>query len=263
MARVVVLIVEALFTALCIVLAIVNFRHWQGCRGFDKNDAAMRRRALEHRLEAMEAEVRENSHQLHDLLERLESRFDISKMVDLRELKRECHEDASRVVKHLAEDNPPPMPAFAAGDGVNRDDGYRDDVLREGGGDDRYGGDQASGNYGDQPNEGGAGGGYDDRVLDLPPTEERAEACRNWRTQHAVSPGVSWGSLPLDLQATWRDYDCDIFVQDAVEGMLAGADAHEAQVEKLAAKREARAAAGLDDDLLEKDDYVGDISSMD
>ena len=44
--------------------------------------------------------------------------------------------------------------------------------------------------------------------------------------------------------------------------MLAGADAHEAQVEKLAAKREARAAAGLDDDLVEKDDYVGDISSI-
>ena len=92
-------------------------------------------------------------------------------------------------------------------------------------------------------------------------TTRALDARRGNRTQ-AVSPGVSWGSLPLDLQATWRDYDCDIFVQDAVEGMLADADSHEERVQQLAERREERAAAGQDD-LIEPDDFVGDIKSTD
>ena len=115
------------------------------------------------------------------------------------------------------------------------DDVYKDDVLAEGGGDDRYG--EPSGEESPE----------DDRVVDLPPTEERREACRKWRTDHAVSPGVSWGTLPADLQRTWRDYDCDIFLQDAVQGMLANEGEHAERRESL----DAKAASRLDDDFFD------------
>ena len=154
------------------------------------------------------------------------------------------------IVAHLAEDHAPPMPQFGeVGEGASTtfgDDVYKDDVLAEGGGDDRYGEETEA---------------LDDRVVDLPPADERRDQCRAWRTQHAVSPGVSWGTLPADLQKTWRDYDCDIFLQDAVQGMLADAEEHVERRESL----DAKVAARLDDDFFDDkgdDDVVGDISSI-
>mmetsp|Transcript_27820 Transcript_27820/g.83439 ORF Transcript_27820/g.83439 Transcript_27820/m.83439 type:complete len:262 (+) Transcript_27820:1435-2220(+) len=248
-----VVVMEGLFAALCIILVLVNVRHSHGC-GAGKSDAELRRLALEHRLEAMETEVRENSQHLHALLERMETRFGVSGLVDFREVKRECHAEASVVVSHLAEDHPPPMPQFAEPDaaGRNADDAYVDDVLREGGGDDRYGAEFNGGGNGEAAGEPGS---YDDRVVDLPSTEVRTEKCRQWRTEYAVSPGASWGTLPLDLQQTWRDYDCDIFVQDAVQGMMAGAAEHQAREEFLESRPK------RDDDDFD-DDVVGEIESV-
>ena len=249
-----IIILETLFTALCVVLVLVNLKYNHGCGGYDPGSATSRRVALERRLEAMEVEARENAALLHEVIMGLEDRFGITKMMDLRELKKECHAEAAEIVAHLAEDHAPPMPVFgdtsSEGDGTTfGDDVYKDDVLAEGGGNDRYGetGEEAS--------------PEDDRVVDLPPTEERREACRKWRTDHAVSPGVSWGTLPADLQRTWRDYDCDIFLQDAVQGMLADAEEHAERRESL----DAKIAARLDDDFFDDkgvDDVVGDISSI-
>ena len=70
---------------------------------------------------------------------------------------------------------------------------------------------------------------------------------------------MSWGSLPLDLQGRWRDYDCDIFLQDSAQGMLADSAAHRAR------------AASFDgpggkmppfDDFLDDVAAVGDIESI-
>ena len=72
---------------------------------------------------------------------------------------------------------------------------------------------------------------------------------------------MSWGTLPADLQRTWRDYDCDIFLQDAVQGMLANEGEHAERRESL----DAKAASRLDDDFFDDkgdDDVVGDISSI-
>ena len=249
-----IIILETLFTALCVVLVLVNLKYNHGCGGYDPGSATSRRVALERRLEAMEVEARENAALLHEVIMGLEDRFGITKMMDLRELKKECHAEAAAIVAHLAEDHAPPMPVFgdsspSEGETTFGDDVYKDDVLAEGGGDDRYGETSAE----ESPE--------DDRVVDLPPTEERREACRKWRTDHAVSPGVSWGTLPADLQRTWRDYDCDIFLQDAVQGMLANEGEHAERRESL----DAKAASRLDDDFFDDkgdDDVVGDISSI-
>lgn len=51
-------------------------------------------------------------------------------------------------------------------------------------------------------------------------TEQLPEAqarplCNKWKASYGVQPGVSWGSLPGDLQEKWKSYDCDIYVADS------------------------------------------------
>mmetsp|Transcript_9399 Transcript_9399/g.30666 ORF Transcript_9399/g.30666 Transcript_9399/m.30666 type:complete len:213 (+) Transcript_9399:87-725(+) len=191
-----VVILQALFLATGLVLLIDIVRHAHGCIGTKMSSPeVLKQRALEHRLESMEAEVKENSLLLQNFLMSLEKQFSLSEVVDLRDLKRRCHDEAKVVVAKLAEDPPPPMPNFDTAeelDGLLKvDDRYDDDVFR---------------------GQGGA---------DLPSVKERMETCQGWRLQYAVAPGVSWGSLPLDLQETWRAYDCDIYLQEAVKAILA------------------------------------------
>ena len=162
-----IIILETLFTALCVVLVLVNLKYNHGCGGYDPGSATSRRVALERRLEAMEVEARENAALLHEVIMGLEDRFGITKMMDLRELKKECHAEAAEIVAHLAEDHAPPMPVFgdsspSEGETTFGDDVYKDDVLAEGGGDDRYG--EPSGEESPE----------DDRVVDLPPRKNGA-----------------------------------------------------------------------------------------
>ena len=35
--------------------------------------------------------------------------------------------------------------------------------------------------------------------------------------EHAVTPDMSWGTLPAVLQKKWTAYDCDHLVQDAIQ----------------------------------------------
>ena len=42
-------------------------------------------------------------------------------------------------------------------------------------------------------------------------------ACLRWRSEHAVTPDMSWGTLPAVLQKKWTAYDCDHLVQDAIQ----------------------------------------------
>lgn len=192
------LVIQSVFIVVGLLLVFVNVRHAQPC--VSKNDEALRRSALEHRLRSMEKEVKENSEVLHKFLMSLESEFAVSESLDLLTLKRECHDEAAAIVAKLAEDPPPPMPSFEG-----------DAVLE--GADDKYPDDDVFG--GKDPLE--------EELFpeeELPPIDERSASCSQWRTQYGVSPGLSWGNLPLDLQSRWRTFDCDIYLQEAVHGML-------------------------------------------
>ena len=249
------LVAQALFVAIIIVMILINVKHAQGCRGYDAGDPALRRAALEHRLVVMEKEVKENSELLHAFITNLDAIFDITAMTELRALKRECHAEAVAIVGQLADGAPPPMPTFTTpgADDLTtfRDDLYQDDLFAA------SKNDFTEARYDDAIAGGGNSPYGDDRVLDLPPTEERSKSCREWRTAHAVSPGVSWGTLPLDLQMKWKDYDCDMFLLDSVQGMLADADSHEERAKSLAAAPDQ---GSFVDDYL--DDFVGEISSI-
>ena len=69
-----IIILETLFTALCVVLVLVNLKYNHGCGGYDQG-ATSRRVALERRLEAMEVEARENAALLHEVIMGLEDRL--------------------------------------------------------------------------------------------------------------------------------------------------------------------------------------------
>uniref|UniRef100_A0A7S3NPI7 Uncharacterized protein n=1 Tax=Aureoumbra lagunensis TaxID=44058 RepID=A0A7S3NPI7_9STRA len=214
---------QAMFLATGLVLIIDVVRHAAGCMGGEgMNGEVLRRKALEHRLESLEKEVHENSQVLHKFLMSLETQFGVSELIDLRELKRECHDLAQGIVANIADSPAPPMPSFDTLDSFqSKDDQLADDDIFEGHAkfDDRYGA------LGDIPNEGfeeqsHLGDDVFGEQADLPSTEERSATCREWRSTYGVSPGVSWGQLPLELQNKWRRYDCDIYLQDSVQGML-------------------------------------------
>jgi hypothetical protein len=44
------------------------------------------------------------------------------------------------------------------------------------------------------------------------PEDVARPACTDWKAEYSVEPGVSWGSLPFDLQEKWKAYDCDTYV---------------------------------------------------
>ena len=51
---------------------------------------------------------------------------------------------------------------------------------------------------------------YDDFTEEASITDaEAAKACEKWKADYSVVIGVSWGSLPQDLQQKWMQYSCD------------------------------------------------------
>lgn len=41
---------------------------------------------------------------------------------------------------------------------------------------------------------------------------EAVTRCANWKKEYHVEPGVSWGTLPFDLQEKWIQYSCDYHI---------------------------------------------------
>ena len=58
---------------------------------------------------------------------------------------------------------------------------------------------------------------FDDTESPLITDEEAMKACTRWRDEYSVVLGVSWGSLPINLQSDWKKYDCDYHLQGANE----------------------------------------------
>ena len=38
---------------------------------------------------------------------------------------------------------------------------------------------------------------------------EAKNLCLEWKKMHNIEPGVSWGSMPFNLQQKWQQYSCD------------------------------------------------------
>lgn len=61
---------------------------------------------------------------------------------------------------------------------------------------------------------GGAAGGINsERIGEISPDPERAQACSMWKQDYGVIPGVSWGSLPKTMQLEWKYNNCDMLIK--------------------------------------------------
>ncbi len=52
----------------------------------------------------------------------------------------------------------------------------------------------------------------EEEVTSLLSDAEAEKTCLEWKSKYSVSPGVSWGDLPFDLQQKWLEYSCDYFL---------------------------------------------------
>ena len=44
--------------------------------------------------------------------------------------------------------------------------------------------------------------------------EEAYKKCHEWKDEYNVVLGVSWGTLPYDLQTSWKTYECDYHLSE-------------------------------------------------
>ena len=64
--------------------------------------------------------------------------------------------------------------------------------------------------------EGAGGGGGDEQPQALKDNLSDSDArhfCESWKQEHNVVVGVSWGSLPFDIQQKWLQYACDYLLR--------------------------------------------------
>mmetsp|Transcript_11963 Transcript_11963/g.23732 ORF Transcript_11963/g.23732 Transcript_11963/m.23732 type:complete len:227 (-) Transcript_11963:152-832(-) len=217
--------------------------------GESSSEATLKRQALEKRLLTLEQETLQNNLLFEKFIRRLDDQFEITKGVDLTAIKNAAHFGAQSVSALLAEENAPPMPSFSElysdpstlNDALDGSMGGLDDQFGYRG-DDRYGGGGGGGSGGKEPGSmeladdkvdmygdpnkewkddfsGGSGAEKDDwksneaeLTKDTVAEDIARPACNDWKAEYGVEPGVSWGSLPLDLQGKWQAYDCDTYV---------------------------------------------------
>jgi len=227
--------------ALALVLVLVNVKHSMLCQagGESAAEAILQRQALEKRLLALEQETLQNNMLFEKFIRRLDDHYEITKGAQITEMKNEAHFAAAAISARLSEESAPPMPSFAsvyedptslnnAIDGAMETlDDYQYGMSKER--TDEFGGGAWEGNTGSQEAKlvddlygweeqkgeaGGAGGAADYTYQQKPDvSDEEAKAqCIEWKTTYTVEPGISWGSLPFDLQNKWKLYDCDKWI---------------------------------------------------
>lgn len=224
--------VVPLLLALAVVLIVMNIKHSMECLGSGEgaDEAALKRQALEKRLLALEQEALENSILLEKFIRRLEDKFSLSKAAPLSDLKQASHAEAMFISGRLAEEPAPPMPSFSEMYSDPETLNNEIDNAMDRFDDDLYG--DPSGAEGDGAEEARLDAYAELELVDetgrtpLPERDaapmlspqEASQICARWKDEYDVTVGISWGTLPLDMQDQWRQYNCDLYAQDAGEG---------------------------------------------
>jgi hypothetical protein len=130
---------------------------------------------------------------------------------ELELISQESQDEAVRISLLLASQPAPPMPQFYM------DQKYTDaenlaDII-----DDRF---EAKDDYEKDSKKKFK---YDDFTEEVSISDtEAAKACEKWKTDYSVVIGVSWGSMPQDLQQKWMQYSCDYHLDKSRGGLSEG-----------------------------------------
>ena len=169
-----------------------------------KSDQELFIEAINHRLQAAENENARNTQRMNSLLNTIRKELGPIDQTEMDALVSESADEAVRVALLLAAQPAPPRPYVYT---ETEASGYSNVVV-----DDQEGG----GIWGKQV-EGSTGGIIDDwKYMNGASKEEisisdaeATEFCLSWKSQYEVVPGVSWGTLPTNLQQKWMLYSCD------------------------------------------------------
>ena len=143
---------------------------------------------------------------LDKIIHLVQSKLGKLEMAELEELTLQSQDEAVRISLMLAAQPAPPMPEFTIDSKYKNPEKLADivDDLFKGktAGDNNYpGGDAAYGRGSKQFD--------DDKSAFHISDAEALKACNDWKEKYNVVIGVSWGSLPYDLQQKWMTYSCD------------------------------------------------------
>lgn len=145
------------------------------------------------------------------LLHLMQSKLGKLEHQELELISQESQDEAVRISLLLASQPAPPMPQFYV------DPKYTDaeklaDII-----DDKF---EAKDDY---ETESKGKSKYDDFAEELSITDtEAAKTCEKWKKEYSVVIGISWGSLPQDLQQKWMQYSCDYHLDKSRGGVGGG-----------------------------------------
>lgn len=155
---------------------------------------------------------------MEKLLNSLQSRLIKLEASELEEITKHSQDEAVRLALLHAGQPAPPMPEFEL------DPTYQDAEKLADAIDDVFGKTGGKDDYNEEERKSWDKYDDDDKSFkdekEVEPTFTDAEAsalCTEWKTKYSVIQGVSWGSLPYDLQQKWLTYSCDYHFSNVAE----------------------------------------------
>ena len=214
----------------------LNYYHLSGCPATDPDEIEGYINAVNKRLLQAELQTARNGVVMEKLLNALQTKITKLEEKEVEIITKESQEEAIRIALILVSQPAPPMPDFeldvenSASSSGKYDDflfynsSYSSSSNREGFDDRARVENFGSGGYDDfkekkftdgykefTDDDKTRGGGDNINVLT---DAEAIKSCTEWKDQYGVIAGISWGSLPYDLQQKWLQMSCDYHLQD-------------------------------------------------
>ena len=183
-----------------------------------KTDQELFIEAINYRLQAAEYENARNTAKMNSLIDTMRKRLGPIDQAEMDALISESEDEAVRVSLLLAAQPAPPRPYVYTDTSISGSSQVVDDQKGSGiWGEEEEGPTGANEFIDDWKSLGsGAGAGAVSKQEKPISDAEATEFCLSWKTQYEVIPGVSWGTLPSNLQQKWMLYSCDYHLQDSV-----------------------------------------------
>jgi len=209
---------------------LIGFNYWHAMKCVESNgmgDLEEYAKAIDKRVLELESQTLKNSILVESVLKEVQIRLATVDVEEMKKLVENSKDEAVRIALDLATHRAPPMPEYQVDDkyrdqnelGSLIDDIFQDQVNKDEENSAEFGGFEGEGmllrNEGEEGkfDDVGYEEGEEEERVDIS-DEERKVACRDWKQTYGVVTGVSWGSLPLELQKDWRRYDCDYYLGD-------------------------------------------------
>jgi len=214
-----------------ICLIIFNLQNTSKCEKGSPNELEKYSEILANKLKLTEKQLKKNNLQLNTLLRDLQHKLLKLDAYDVDAIMKSSQDEAVRLALMLKDRPAPPMPYFESNSIYDQqleggmypttfqqgfsvdDDKYIDDQWKELLG--SRNGDKNDDNFllKDDKVEFASKNADDVNKIEkeeVTMTDAEATAqCTEWKTSYNVIVGVSWGTLPFDLQKKWLEISCD------------------------------------------------------